>query len=54
MLLALTCRRALMQEDSARMTRGVQLAGLFFLPFETYNVGPKVAPLQVPYLIVST
>ncbi|KAK9826758.1 hypothetical protein WJX81_006391 [Elliptochloris bilobata] len=37
----------LMQEDSMKALRNTQLAGLFFLGFDTYNVGPKVSPLEL-------
>lgn len=35
------------QEDSMKAQKNIQLAGLFFLGFDTYNVGSKVSPLEL-------
>lgn len=36
-----------LQEDSVKTAKGMQMAGLYFLPFETMSVGPRPSPLEV-------
>eukprot|EP00891_Asterochloris_glomerata_P001879 jgi/Astpho2/1879/e_gw1.00038.140.1_t len=36
----------LLQEDSVKAKKHTHVAGLFFLPFATYSVGPKPSPLE--------
>ena len=35
------------QEDSSKAQKTIQLAGLYFLGFDTYHVGPRVSPLEL-------
>ena len=35
-----------LQEDSMKAKKHTHVAGLFFLPFATYSVGPKPSPLE--------
>eukprot|EP00884_Botryococcus_braunii_P022977 jgi/Botrbrau1/9363/Bobra.354_2s0019.1 len=37
----------LLQEDSVKVRKGITLAGLFFLPFQTLRIGPKPSPLEL-------
>ena len=36
-----------------KVQKNIQLAGLFFLGFDTYSVGPKVSPLELQVSFVA-
>ena len=44
---AVASSRRFGQEDSCKAQKTIQLAGLYFLGFDTYHVGPRVSPLEL-------
>lgn len=44
---AVASSRRFGQEDSSKAQKTIQLAGLYFLGFDTYHVGPRVSPLEL-------